>query len=72
MKSTSLSVGGEKCSALAKELEKAGNVLKNSNSSESDKHKAEEYIKSHHAEVMELYEELVEENKRYLNEGTSL
>ena len=72
LKSTSLSVGGEKCSALAKELEKAGNVLKNSNSSESDKHKAEEYIKSHHAEVMELYEELVEENKRYLNEGTSL
>ena len=67
LKSTSLSIGGEKCSELAKELEKAGNVLKNKNSSESDKHEAEEYIKSHHAEAMEFYDELVEEGKRYLN-----
>ena len=69
MKSTALSIGGEKCSKLAKELELAGNVLKDNNSSESDKHKAEEYIKSHHAEAMELYDKLVEEGKRYLNEG---
>jgi len=69
LKSTALSIGGEKCSKLAKELELAGNVLKDNNSSESDKHKAEEYIKSHHAEAMELYDKLVEEGKRYLNEG---
>ena len=66
LKSTSLSIGGEKCSELAKKLERAGNVLKDNNSSESDKHEAEEYIKSHHAEAMELYDKLVEEGKRYL------
>ena len=69
LKSTALSIGGEKCSKLAKELEMAGNVLKNSNSSESDKHEAEEYVKSHHAEAMELYDKLVEEGKRYIHEG---
>ena len=68
LKSTSLSIGGEKCSELAKELERAGNVLKNKNSSESDKREAEEYVKSHHAEALELYDKLVEEGKRYLNE----
>lgn len=68
LKSTSLSIGGEKCSELAKELELAGNVLKNDGSSESEKKEAEEFITSHHAEAMKLYDELVEEGKRYLNQ----
>ena len=45
----------------------AGNVLRNNNSSEADKHDAENFIKTHHAEAMELYDKLVEEGKRYLN-----
>ena len=68
LKSTALSIGGEKCSKLARELERAGNILKNNNSSESDKHEAEEYVKFHHAEAMELYDKLVEEGERYLKE----
>lgn len=71
LKSTSLSVGGEKCSALAKQLEAAGNILKGNNSSESEKREAEAYIKSHHAEAMELYDKLVEEGNRYINEGNN-
>ena len=66
LKSTALSIGGEPVGNVAKELEKAGNILKNVNSSESDKHKAEDYIKAHHAEAMNLYDKLVEEARRYL------
>ena len=68
LKSTALSIGGEQVGKVAKELETAGNILRDSNSSESEKQKAEEYIKSHHAEAMELYDKLVEEGKRYINE----
>ena len=71
LKSTSLSVGGEKCSALAKQLEAAGNVLKGDNSSETDKRAAEEFIKAHHAEAMALYDNLVDEGNRYLNTDNS-
>lgn len=66
LKSTALSIGGEKLSDLAKNLETAGNVLRNEKSSDSDKHEAHEFIKSHHAEAMKLYDELVEEGERYL------
>ena len=72
LKSTSLSIGGEQLGQMAKQLETAGNVLRNSKSSESDKHESEEYINSHHAEAMELYDKLVEEGQRYLNEGKNL
>ena len=41
------------------------------NSSESEKREAEAYIKSHHAEAMELYDNLVEEGNRYINEGNN-
>lgn len=67
LKSTSLSIGGEQLGKMAKELEMAGNVLRNDSSSESDKRDAENYIKSHHAETMELYDKLVEEAKRYIS-----
>ena len=64
LKSTSL-IGGEKISELARQLEKSGKILTDSKTAESDKLNAEKYIKSHHAEVMELYDKLVDECKRY-------
>ena len=67
LKSTAFSVGGEQVGEIAKNLEMSGNVITNTNSSEIEKQKAEEYINSHHAEVMELYDKLVEEGERYLN-----
>ena len=69
LKSTSLSIGGEQTSNLAKKLEAEGDILRDNDSSESDKQKAEAYIKIHHDEAMELYDKLVEEGRRYLNEG---
>ena len=35
--------------------------------SELEKHEGAEYIKAHHSEIMELYDALVEEGKRYLD-----
>ncbi|MBQ3450905.1 MAG: response regulator, partial [Selenomonadaceae bacterium] len=67
LKSTALSIGGEQTAKIAKELEMAGNVLRDVNSTESDKREAESFIKAHHAEAMELYDKLVEEGNRYLN-----
>ena len=67
LKSTSLSVGGEKTSEAAKQLEESGKILIAKSTSELDKHEAEEYIKTHNAEAMELYDNLVEEGWRYLN-----
>lgn len=68
LKSTALSIGGEQLGKIAKKLEMAGNVLRNDNSSESDKRESEEYIRIHHSEAMELYDKLVEEGKRYVDE----
>ena len=67
LKSTSLSIGGEQTSALAKQLEESGKILIAKSTSELDKHEAEEYIKAHNAEAMELYDKLVEEGRKYLN-----
>ena len=68
LKSTSLSIGGEKCSAAAKELELAGKMI----TSESDKEQGEEYIKAHHAEAMELYDKLVEEGRHWLKNNNAV
>jgi HPt (histidine-containing phosphotransfer) domain-containing protein len=68
LKSTALSVGGEQLGELAKNLEMSGKVITDVNSSESDKKTAEEYIKAHHYDAMEIYEKLTEEGKQYLNE----
>ena len=64
LKSTALSIGGEKTSALAKELETAGKILTAATSSELEKHENEEFIKKNHAAAMKLYDELAEEAKR--------
>ena len=67
LKSTSLSIGGEKLSESAKQLETSGKILISPSSSELEKHEAVEYIKAHNAEVIELYDKLVEEGRDYLN-----
>lgn len=66
LKSTSLSIGGEQLSELARKLEMNGKILTDEVSSEAEKHDAEDYIRSHHAEAMEIYSELVAEGTRYL------
>ena len=71
LKSTALSIGGEQTGKIAKGLERAGNVLKDIESSKLEKQQAEEFIKAHHAEAMELYDKLVEEGKNYLNLGVA-
>ena len=64
LKSTALSIGGEKISAVAKELESAGKILTAETSSELEKHTSEEFIKKNHAATMKLYDALAEEAKR--------
>ena len=63
LKSTALSIGGEKTSTAAKELEMAGKILTAATSTELEKHESLEYIKQNHAAAMKLYESLAEEAK---------
>ena len=69
LKSTSLQIGGEKLSESAKELEMSGKVLTSSVTSEVEKQEAENYIKTHHAEVMKMYDEVSAEAEQYLKEN---
>ena len=64
LKSTALSIGGEKTSAAAKALEMSGKILTAATSSELEKHQSEEFIRENHAAAMELYEQLAEEANR--------
>ena len=68
LKSTALSIGGEQLGKIAKELERAGNILKNDDSSESDKQKSEEFITTNHVKAMDLYDKLVDECRDYIKE----
>ena len=61
LKSTSLQIGGEKLSAAAKELEMSGKVITAEITSETEKQEAQDYINAHHAEVMQMYDEVAEE-----------
>ncbi len=64
LKSTALSIGGEKTSAAAKDLEMAGKILTAKTSSELEKHENAEFIQKNHAATMKLYDKLAEEAKR--------
>ena len=66
LKSTSLSIGGEKVSEFAKELERSGKIIIDSNTSELEKLQNIEFIKSNHSKVMLMYDNLVEDCKKYL------
>lgn len=59
LKSTSLSMGGKILSETAKALEMAGHAYLDTD----DKEKNLEYIKAHHAEVLDLYEKFTVEAK---------
>ena len=67
LKSTSMSIGGEQTSALAKQLEESGKILMDNATSETDKKQAEDFITTHNAEAMNLYDKLVDEGRKYLN-----
>jgi len=64
LKSTSLSIGGEKTSEAAKELEKAGKILMAATSSELEKQESAEFINKNHAATMKLYDALAAEAKK--------
>ena len=70
LKSTSLSIGGEQLGQIAKELEAAGKILTDTDSSDADKLDAENFIKSHHADAMKIYDKLVEEGNLYLKNNS--
>ncbi len=64
LKSTALSIGGEKTSIAAKKLEAAGKILTSSAISDSEKQAKAEFIKTNHAAAMKLYDKLAEEAKK--------
>ncbi|MBQ1510580.1 MAG: response regulator [Selenomonadaceae bacterium] len=61
LKSTSLLVGCKELSEGAKALEMAGKKLQAAEASEQEKNDGLEYIRSHHEEVMSLYDVIAEE-----------
>ena len=67
LKSTSLSIGGEKTSEEAKALEMAGKMCISDVTSELEKQQGIEYIKENHAKVMILYDNLVEEGRHVID-----
>jgi signal transduction histidine kinase/CheY-like chemotaxis protein/HPt (histidine-containing phosphotransfer) domain-containing protein len=69
LKSTSLSIGGEETSALAKQLELAGKVITAADTNELEKQQNIEFIKSNHSKAMTLYDNLVEDCQKYLQEN---
>lgn len=66
LKSTSLSIGGEKTSELAKQLEHAGKMITDDAVNEIDKSQYVEFIKTNHSKAMTLYDKLTEDCKKYL------
>ena len=69
LKSTSLSIGGEKLSALAKQLELAGKTITADNTDEIDKSQHVEFIKANHSKAMTLYDKLEEDCQKYLHKN---
>ena len=64
LKSTALTIGGEKTSAAAKALEMAGKILTAATSSELEKHESADFIQKNHAAAMKLYDMLADEAQR--------
>ena len=60
LKSTALSIGGEKTSKAAEKLEKAGKVLTSPETSETEKQQSADFIKQNHAAAIKLYEKLAD------------
>ena len=67
LKSTSLAIGCSKLSNEAKSLELAGNTYLSEYVSDDEKQQGIAYIKEHHAEVMLLYDAVVNEGLQIVN-----
>ena len=66
LKSTSLSIGGEKLSEAARQLENAAKIIISDKSNENEKNEGKKYIENNHNEVMKLYDETAKEGKSIL------
>ncbi len=68
LKSTAMTIGGQKLSDEAKELELAGKRCFAEDTGDEEKQEAARYIRSHHEPTMELYEKLAKDAERWLKE----
>ncbi|MBP3690862.1 MAG: response regulator, partial [Schwartzia sp.] len=69
LKSTSMTIGGQKCSDAAKKLELAGKKCFAEDASDEEKQEAAWYIRSHHERTMALYDKLAQDAERWLNKN---
>ena len=69
LKSTSMTIGGQKCSDAAKELELAGKKCFAEDASDEEKQEAIWFIRSHHERTMALYEKLAQDAERWLKQN---
>ena len=67
LKSTSLSIGGEKMSELAKKLEHAGKMITADAITELEKVQYIDFIEKNHPNAMTLYDKLAEDCQKYLH-----
>lgn len=68
VKSTSMTIGCPELSKAAKSLELAGDMYLSEYVSEEKKEEGIAYIRQHHAEVMNMYDEVVDEGIKILEE----
>ena len=69
LKSTSMTIGGQKCSNAAKELELAGKRCFAEDSTDEEKQESAWFIRSHHERTMALYDKLAEDAERWLKQN---
>ena len=69
LKSTSMTIGGQKCSDAAKELELAGKRCVAEDTTDEEKQEAAWFIRSHHERTMALYDKLAQDAERWLKQN---
>ena len=69
LKSTAMTIGGQKLSDAAKELELAGKRCFAEDSTDEEKQESTWYIRSHHERTMSLYDKLAEDAERWLKQN---
>ena len=69
LKSTAMTIGGQKLSDAAKELELAGKRCFAEDSTDEKKQESAWYIRSHHERTMSLYDKLAEDAERWLKQN---
>ncbi len=68
LKSTSMTIGGQRCSDAAKELELAGKRCFAESSTDEEKQEAAWFIRAHHERTMALYDKLAQDAERWLKQ----